>query len=286
MSDACKSCASSATCSPKEKETCTGPSDAGLKNRLSKIKHKIVVMSGKGGVGKSTVAVNIAVSLSLAGKKVGLLDVDVHGPSVPRLLSLKGTVPHVEEDFIEPVPWSKNLWVMSMGLLIPDEAEAVVWRGPVKIGVIRQFMENVAWGELDYLVIDCPPGTGDEPLTVMQLLAPEAKAVVVTTPQGLAIDDVRRSITFCRHVNADVLGLIENMSGFTCPDCGKTYEFARTGPGQRLAEEMQIPFLGRIPFDPEMSRSGDEGFAYMKVYPDTATAKAVNAIIAPLLALG
>jgi Mrp family chromosome partitioning ATPase len=145
MSDACKSCSQSGSCSPKDKESCAGPSAAGLKHRLSKIKHKIVVMSGKGGVGKSTVAVNIAVSLALAGKKVGLLDVDVHGPSVPRLLSLKGAVPHVEAEFIEPVPWSKNLWVMSMGFLIPDEAEAVVWRGPVKIGVIRQFMENVAW---------------------------------------------------------------------------------------------------------------------------------------------
>lgn len=287
MSQSCSGCPSASSCSPKEKESCGGPNEADkeLQNVLSRIKHKIVVLSGKGGVGKSTVAANIAMSLAQAGKKVGLLDVDVHGPSIPRLLSLKGQQPGMNDNSIEPVPYARNLWVMSTGFLLPTDSDAVIWRGPVKIGVIRQFIQNVAWGDLDYLIVDCPPGTGDEPLTVMQLLSPSAKAVIVTTPHMLAVDDVRRSITFVGLVDAKVVGIVENMSGFVCPDCGKQHEIFNTGGGEKLALETGVPFLGRIPFDPELARAGDEGFDYSRVYPESETSKAVARIIEPLLKL-
>ena len=286
MSNACGSRGESGKCpSQKEGKDCGEKSaeDLKLSENLAGIGNKIVVMSGKGGVGKSTVAVNIALSLALAGKKVGLLDVDVHGPSVPRLLSLTGQQAHIEKDYIEPIPWSRNLWVMSLGFLMPNPDEAVIWRGPVKMGLIRQFLQNVAWGNLDFLVVDCPPGTGDEPLTVMQLLGKEARAVIVTTPQQVAIDDVRRSITFCKRTGNPILGVVENMSGFVCPDCGKRHEIFKSGAGERMAVDMGVPFLGRIPVDPELARAGDEGFAYVKVYPESETSKAMQDIVRPML---
>ena len=285
MSDACKSCPSSGSgCKP---ETCgEKPEDIKLKKNLGRIKHKIVVMSGKGGVGKSTVAANIAVALSLAGKKVGLLDVDVHGPSVPRLLALGGQKPHIGDEVIEPIAWSRELSVMSLGFLIPDKEQAVIWRGPVKMGLIRQFLQDVAWGDLDYLVVDCPPGTGDEPLTTLQLLGADAYAVIVTTPQGVAVDDVRRSVSFVRQVGNQVFGIVENMSGFVCPGCGQTHDIFTKGGGEALAREMGVRFLGRIPLDAEVVRSGDEGYPFLKVHGDTPTGKAMRTIIEPMLALG
>lgn len=264
---------------------CDQPGDEKLQNTLGRIKHKIVVMSGKGGVGKSTVATNIAVALSLQGKKVGLLDVDVHGPSIPRLLSLKGEKPHMGDECMEPVPWSKNLSVMSLGFLLEDERQAVIWRGPVKVGLIKQFVEDVMWGDLDYLIVDCPPGTGDEPLSALQTLGPTAMAVVVTTPQGVAIDDVRRSLSFVGQVGNRVLGLVENMSGFACPDCGSVHNIFNSGGGEELAKEAGVQFLGRIPMDPAVARSGDEGFPFMKVLEDSATGEAMKKIIAPMLHL-
>lgn len=290
MSNACSSCGEDGNCSyQKEGKDCgkktQAPEDLKLAKSLDGIKNKIVVLSGKGGVGKSTMAVNIALSLSLAGKKVGLLDVDVHGPSVPRLLGLTGEAAHIERDYIEPVPWSKNLWVMSIGFLLPDRNEAVIWRGPVKAGLIRQFLQDVAWGELDYLVVDCPPGTGDEPLSIMQLLGKEVRSVIVTTPQMLAIDDVRRSITFCKRTESHILGVVENMSGFVCPECGKRHEIFKSGAGERMARDMGVPFLGRIPVEPELARAGDEGFAYIKVYPESETSAIMRQIIQPMLDL-
>lgn len=267
-------------------EDCQGqPEDLKLKKTLGRIKHKIVVLSGKGGVGKSTVAVNIAVGLSLAGKKVGLLDVDVHGPSVPRLLSLDDAKPHIGSEIIEPISWSKNLWVMSLGFMLPSKEDAVIWRGPVKMGLIKQFVQDVAWGDLDYLIVDCPPGTGDEPLSALQTIGPEAHAVIVTTPQGVAVDDVRRSVTFCKQVGNNILGIVENMSGFVCPDCGATHDIFNSGGGEKLANEMGVNFLGRIPMNPEVVRSGDEGFPLIKTDHDSTTAQAVNAIVKPMLDL-
>ncbi|MBG0775483.1 MAG: P-loop NTPase [Desulfovibrionaceae bacterium] len=286
MSDhACGSCSSGGDCSGG---SCSGGACSGedkLAKTLSRIKHKIVVLSGKGGVGKSTVATNIAVALSLADKKVGLMDVDVHGPTIPRLLSLGGAQPHIDSSFMEPVAWSKNLSVMSLGFLLPSPEQAVIWRGPVKIGLIRQFVQDVAWGDLDFLVVDCPPGTGDEPLSALQTLGPDAVAVIVTTPQGVAIDDVRRSVSFCREVGNPVAGIVENMSGMVCSNCGHVENLFGSGGGEALAKEMGVPFLGRIPLDPEVVRSGDEGYAYMKVHHEGATAEAFGRVIKPLLGM-
>ncbi len=280
MSDECSSCSSAnpdGSCGSPD--GCPSDADKKLNKTLSRIKNTIVVMSGKGGVGKSTVAVNIAAALAIAGKTVGLLDVDVHGPSVPRLLSLEDKKPHMGPDFMEPIAWGKNLWVMSLGFMLPNKEQAVIWRGPVKMGLIRQFVQDVTWGDLDFLVIDCPPGTGDEPLSAMQLIGTEAKAVIVTTPQGVAIDDVRRSVSFVGELGNEVLGIVENMSGFSCPDCGKVYDIFGSGGGENLATEMNVPFLGRIPMDPEVARSGDEGYVYVKTEKESASAKAMSDIV-------
>lgn len=267
--------ASSCSCSSDKKPE---DKDAKLKQKMGKIKHKLVVMSGKGGVGKSTVAANLAASLAMRGHQVGLLDIDVHGPSIPRLLSLSDKKPHIEKDYLEPVPWGKNLWVMSLGFLLPDNREAVIWRGPVKMGLIRQFLQDVAWGDLDYLVVDCPPGTGDEPLSALQLLGGQAAAVIVTTPQGVAIDDVRRSVTFCAEMGTPVMGILENMSGYSCPKCHEHLDIFNTGGGKDLAVEMGVRFLGSIPIDPEIVRSGDEGYIYVKTHPESPAAQGMLSV--------
>lgn len=254
--------------------------DERLQQNLSRIKHKFVVLSGKGGVGKSTVATNIAVSLSLEGLKVGLLDVDVHGPSVPRALGLSYKRPEMMPNFMKPIKWSDNLKVMSMGFLLPETGnEAVIWRGPVKMGLIKQFLQDVSWGDLDVLIVDCPPGTGDEPLSVLQMLGPEAEAVIVTTAQGVAIDDVRRSVTFCRQVGNPVFGIVENMSGFVCKHCSEVQDIFGSGGGEKLAKEMGVNFLGRIPIDPEVVRSTDEGYPISKIAPDGPVGKALGEIV-------
>ncbi|MBN2438222.1 MAG: Mrp/NBP35 family ATP-binding protein, partial [Deltaproteobacteria bacterium] len=220
--------------------------DEALVRRLSEIKHKILVLSGKGGVGKSTVAVNLAVTLGMAGMKVGLLDVDFHGPSVPMLLHLKGEMlKSVEGVGILPLVTDDGLRVVSLGFALGHSDEAVIWRGPMKMGVIKQLLTDVQWGELDYLVVDFPPGTGDEPLSVAQLIPESDGAIVVTTPQDLSLQDVRKSINFCRHLKIPVLGVIENMSGLVCPHCGKMIEVFKSGGGETMAREMGVPFLGR-----------------------------------------
>ncbi len=283
----CSGCASSGSCG-QDPGACTPPVDpveARMQGNLAKIRHKIVVLSGKGGVGKSTVAVNLAVGLALAGKRVGLLDVDVHGPSVPRLLSLTGQDPHMERDGMEPVSWGKNLGVMSLGFLLKDPDQAVIWRGPVKGGLIRQFLADVYWGELDYLVVDCPPGTGDEPMSVLQFLGPTASTVIVTTPQAVAVDDVRRSVSFVRLMGNPLLGLIENMSGFVCRHCGQVEDIFAAGGGEKLATEMGADFLGRIPLDPELVRSADEGYPLLKVDKEGHAARALLGVVDRLLAL-
>jgi ATP-binding protein involved in chromosome partitioning len=249
-----------------------------LQQRMAEINHKLLVLSGKGGVGKSTVAVNLAVALAKAGRQVGLLDVDIHGPSVPKLTGLEGQTPHSDGTALLPVRVADNLAVMSIGFLLTSKADAVIWRGPLKYNVIRQFLKDVAWGTLDYLVIDCPPGTGDEPLSVAQLAGPNAEAIIVTTPQELSVSDVRRCVTFCRQVNLPVLGILENMSGFICPRCGARIDLFKVGGGETLARETNVPFLGRIPLDPEIVISGDNGvpFAYGDVAgPSVAALRAV-----------
>lgn len=260
------------------------PSQDKLTANLNGIKNKIVVLSGKGGVGKSTVATNLAVGLSLAGFNVGLLDVDVHGPSVPHLLKLAGAVPGFENGILQPVPWSDKLGVMSVGFLVENRNEPVIWRGPRKTGVIEQLMREVNWGERDFLVVDCPPGTGDEPLSVLQRLQPEVKVVVVTTPQQVAIADVRRSISFCRAVGAPIVGLVENMSGYACPHCGEVEELFSADGGVDLCAEMSVPFLGRIPIDPMLVRDGDQGNPFVAQGRANPTAEALQAIVNKILA--
>lgn len=230
-----------------------------MQETLSNIRHKIVVLSGKGGVGKSSVAANLSVSLSRAGLMTGLLDTDLHGPSIPTLLGLNARIPVTDEKRIEPASFSDTLKVMSIGLLLDDQSEALVWRGPAKHGVIKELLGSVTWGELDYLIVDCPPGTGDEPLSIIQLLQNVDGAIIVTTPQDLAVVDVRKSVTFCRHLNLPVIGVVENMSGYACPHCGKSVDIFKSGGGEKMAAEMGIPFLGRIPLDPAMVSAGDEG---------------------------
>jgi len=255
-----------------------------LQERMSRIDRKILVLSGKGGVGKSTVAVNLAAALALTGKTVGLLDVDIHGPSVPKLLGLEGRRIESDESGLKPVALRDNLKVMSIGFMLQGEDKPVIWRGPAKYHMIRQFLQDVNWGELDFLVVDCPPGTGDEPLAAAQLIGPGAEAVVVTTPQDVAVADVRRSISFCRAVSLPVAGVIENMSGLICPDCGKRIDLFKTGGGERLAVEMHVPFLGAVPLDPAIVRSGDDGRPFVEQFARTQTAGVFQQIIGPLVA--
>jgi ATP-binding protein involved in chromosome partitioning len=240
---------------------------------------KLLVMSGKGGVGKSTVAANLAASLARAGKSVGLLDVDIHGPSIPKLLGLEAEQLVVHDRGIAPIAIGENLKVMSIGFLLPGAAEAVIWRGPMKYGMIRQFLKDVDWGTLDYLVIDAPPGTGDEPLSVAQLIGQPAGAILVTTPQELAVADVRRSVSFCEKLSLPVVGIIENMSGLTCPHCGGRIELFKTGGGESLAREMAVPFLGSIPIDPQIVECGDRGTPYAQQFADSPAARAMAAIV-------
>ena len=252
---------------------------------MAKIEHKILILSGKGGVGKSSIAVNLAVWLSTQGKKVGLLDVDIHGPSVPKLLKLDRSRAQGTEELIEPVVYSDNLKVMSVGFLIADENSAVIWRGPMKHNVITQFVKNVNWGDLDYLVVDCPPGTGDEPLSIAQTLPDADGAIMVTTPQQVAVTDVKKCITFCSQVHLKVIGIIENMSGFVCPHCNKRTDIFKGDGGNQMAEQFGIPFLGSIPIDPEMGRCCDAGEPFITSNSDSPTVQAIQHAFRPLLEL-
>ena len=255
-----------------------------VREQADMIKNVIVVMSGKGGVGKSTVAVNLAVSLSLAGKDVGILDVDVHGPSVPKLLKIQDADIKSDGEKIIPAEVG-NLKVMSVGLVTADRDEAIIWRGPLKYNIIKQFIGDVRWGNLDYLIIDCPPGTGDEVLSVIQLLGTVRGAVVVTTPQDIATYDVKKSISFCRKLNVEVLGVVENMSGFVCPHCGEVTEIFKSGGGEQMAKEMGVKFLGKIPLDPDIASSSDDGTPYVFRFTKAPTAKIIEKVFKPILEL-
>lgn len=256
-----------------------------IRNRMSQIKHKILVLSGKGGVGKSTVAANLAVSLSLAGKNVGLLDIDIHGPSIPKILNLEDKKLMSLDNAIMPMSVSANLIVMSIGFILQDRDNPVIWRGPMKHQMIKQFLKDVEWGKLDYLIIDSPPGTGDEPLSVIQLLEKPNGAVIVTTPQQVALSDVRKGVSFCRSLNLPVIGVIENMSGFVCPKCGETTDIFKSGGGENMALEMNIPFLGRIPIDPQIVHACDSGEPYIQQYSQSQAAQLFNDAIKPILEL-
>ncbi len=254
-----------------------------LADRMAAIRHKVLVLSGKGGVGKSTVAANLAVSLALEGHRVGLLDVDIHGPSIPKLMGLESYAAYAEDGCIVPAEVTANLRVMSIGFMLQDRDTALIWRGPMKIGVIQQFLRDTEWGDLDVLVVDCPPGTGDEPLSIVQMIGKADGAIIVTTPQQVATSDVRRSINFCHRLDLPVLGVIENMSGFVCPHCNEMTDIFSKGGGEAMAADMGVPFLGRIPIDPELMGAGDQGVPYVQRFSERPAAKAFSEAILPLI---
>jgi Mrp family chromosome partitioning ATPase len=255
-----------------------------LQSRLCRMRHKVMVLSGKGGVGKSTVAVNLAAALMLSGKRVGLLDVDIHGPSIPTMLGLEREMIQGSEEGLLPIDLG-GMKVMSIGFLLRNQDDAVIWRGPLKMGVIKQFLKDVAWGDLDYLIIDSPPGTGDEPLSICQLMEGLDGVVIVTTPQKVAAVDVRKSITFCRQLGVKVLGVVENMSGFVCPKCGEVTQILSSGGGRRIAKDMGVPFLGSIPMDPRIAESCDCGRAFIHYDMASPMAEVMRSIINPIAAL-
>ncbi len=284
------------------------------KMRMSKmgdnIKHKIMVLSGKGGVGKTTVATGLAISLAKRGMKVGLMDIDITGPNVPKMLGLEDVELHIEDGQIFPAIGPNGLKVISMAFLIEDPDKPVIWRGPIKLGAIQQFIGDVAWGELDALVIDFPPGTGDEPLTVSQTLPNLDGVVIVTTPQEVALLDSRKSINFAKTINVPVLGVVENMSGYTISGTGpagseisvsgpngvplKTrvtdegkweikLDLFKSGGGESSAIDLQVPFLGTLPFDPGVVRGGDDGVHRIVAEPDGETANAFDSVVEEIL---
>jgi len=256
-----------------------------IRKRIKQIRHQILVLSGKGGVGKSTVAANLAMSLALAGKNVGLLDIDIHGPSVPKILGIEKEIVQVTGNTLLPVEMIENLKVMSIGFLLRQRDDPVIWRGPMKYQMIKQFLKDVQWGNLDFLIVDSPPGTGDEPLAIVQLLEDADGAVIVTTPQEVALSDVRKCISFCGNLNLSVLGVLENMSGFICPKCGEQTDVFKAGGGEIMARQMGVPFLGRIQIDPDIVRSCDSGKPFIFNYSKSQTAKAFESISGPILEL-
>lgn len=250
-----------------------------LKERMLKIKYKLIVMSGKGGVGKTTVAVNLAYGLADKGKRVGILDVDIHGPNVPKMLGIEERRFVMSESGIEPIEVNPSLKVVSLAFVLENRDQPVIWRGPLKMIAIKQFLSDVNWGDLDYLIIDSPPGTGDEPLSVCQLIPDINGAVIVTTPQDVAILDARKSVLFAKELNVSVFGIIENMSGLICPHCGKEIDLFGTGGGEKSAYELKVPFLGRIPIEPGIVKSGDLGKPFIFYNKDSSTVLILDKIV-------
>ena len=260
VSKSCDSCEKERTCSSKEKEE---HEEARLTQQLSRIRSKIMVMSGKGGVGKSTVAVNLAASLALQDYAVGILDADIHGPDIPRMCGVENKPLLSHGVGVDPVRVFKGLQIVSMALLSQDPDKAIVWRGPLKHRAIKQFLGDVNWGELDFLVIDLPPGTGDEPLSIAHLIKNVEGSIIVTTPQDVALLDSRKAVNFSRLIKVPILGIIENMSGMTCPHCGEKIDLFKVGGGAKAARELGVPFLGHIPIDPRMVIRCDEGTPFV-----------------------
>ncbi|MBP2132547.1 Mrp family chromosome partitioning ATPase [Methanomicrobium sp. W14] len=266
----CSGCASAASCNDPKK------ANSGLPPKIDMdVKHVILVLSGKGGVGKSTVATNLAMSLANKGYKTGIADVDIHGPNIPKMLGIEDEkLSSMDGKHIEPVMVTGNLSVVSMAFLLPDKTSPVIWRGAMKNTAIRQFLEDVNWGSLDFLVVDLPPGTGDEALSVAQLAPNIAGAVIVTTPQEVAILDSSKSVMFVEKLGIKVLGIIENMSGYVCPHCGEKIDLFGAGGGKKAAKELKVPFLGAIPMDPDLRKSGDEGRPFIVRHDGTEQNKA------------
>jgi len=274
----CSSCPTATTCASAKNGQAGLPPKADID-----VKHVIMVLSGKGGVGKSTVSVNLAYALSAHGKKVGLLDLDMHGPNVPKMLGIEDHKLAMMDNRIEPVHVTGNLSVISMAFLLPDTSTPIIWRGPMKMAAIQQFLTEVNWRSLDYLVVDLPPGTGDEALTIAQLAPNVRGAVVVTTPQDVATMDARKSAKFIEKLGLPVIGIIENMSGMLCPHCGEQIDLFGKGGGKKISEELKVPFLGAIPLDIEMRKAGDEGRPFIIRRGDSPTWKCVDKVMEELI---
>ena len=263
-----KSCSECAAGSKKPREQL-------IRCKLDRIKHKVLVMSGKGGVGKSSVASYLSLALAQKGFRVGLMDIDLHGPSIPRMFGIHGRLDITDEKEILPYIYNPNLKIVSIESMLENTDAAIIWRGPLKHGVIQQFLADCRWDDLDFLVIDSPPGTGDEPLSISRLI-PEAKALIVTTPQEVALADVRKSINFCRKVDLDIVGLVENMSGLHCPHCNEFIPIFSTGGGRKTSKLMSVGFLGELPFDPRVVQGGDRGVPLLEEDLASPFSKAVD----------
>lgn len=246
---------------------------------MVKVRHKIVVLSGKGGVGKSTVAANLAFALARKGHEVGVLDADITGPSIPKILGIRGRQLASGPPGIFPASGPLGMRVVSMDFLLPSDEAPVIWRGPLKSVAIRQFLGDVAWGELDYLLVDLPPGTGDESLSIMQLIPGIDGVIIVTIPSEVSQIVVKKAVTFARNLNTPVIGIIENMSGFVCPKCGAKINILKVGGGRRIAEDLNTPFLGEIPIEPKVCEDSDRGTPFVLEHPDSPAAKAFMRIV-------
>jgi ATP-binding protein involved in chromosome partitioning len=267
--------------SPADKQL----SEEHLRDNISRIKHKIVIISGKGGVGKSTVAVNLAYGLALQGKKVGLLDVDIHGPSIAKMLGVEGRRLEMSDDGVraKPLKIVNNLYAVTLASMLQNPDDPVIWRGPLKLGAIKQFLSDINWPELDYLIVDCPPGTGDEPLSAIQTIGKMDGAVIVSTPQDVSLLDARKSIRFAEMLKVPVLGIIENMGSFKCPHCGELISiFSGTGV-QKAASDFNVEILGSIPIDPEIVNTGDEGRPYIYDFGKLEAAQVMQEITRKIL---
>jgi len=252
--------------------------DKKITDMLTKVKNRLLVFSGKGGVGKSTVAVNLALALSRQGLKVGLLDADIHGPNLAKMLGVETKRLEITGERLIPVQVNENLKLVSMAFLLESPGSPVIWRGPMKMKIIQQFLGDVEWGELDWLICDSPPGTGDEHLSIAQLI-PATAALIVTTPQDVSILDSRKAVSFAQKLNLKILGIVENMSVLACPHCGKTIELFKQGGGEKVAQELGIPMLGKIPIDPRIVESGDSGAPFVLNAPDSDAARVFGEIV-------
>ena len=252
-----------------------------VRERMNKIRHKIAVISGKGGVGKSTVTVNLAMAFAMHGhvNHVGILDADIHGPSVPKMLGIAGQRLQVGPSGAFPASGPLGIKVVSMDFLLPDENSPVIWRGPLKMTAIRQFLSDIVWGDLDVLLIDLPPGTGDEPLSVAQLLPEMDGVVIVTIPSEVSQIIVKKSAFFARQVGMPIIGIVENMSGFVCPKCGSKADIFQSGGGRKIAEELRIPFLGSIPIDQSVCQDADRGAPFIVEHADSPASKSFMEIV-------
>lgn len=249
-----------------------------IEERLGSVRYKVMVISGKGGVGKSFITTSLALATAAMGRSVGILDADIHGPSIPKILGISKPLMYVDEQGIHPAVGPLNIRVISTQLFLPEEDTPVIWRGPLKGRLLGEFLSRVVWGSLDYMYVDLPPGTGDEALSVAQYIKDTSGAVIITIPSDLSRVVVKKAARFCKELKIPILGVIENMSSFTCPKCGTTYELFGSGAGARIANEVGIPYLGSIPLDPRVSECNDNGEPFIIKYPDTQAAKAIKEI--------